>query len=104
MVRLPRLETGPDRDPWLLVPPHWSAPLPTRSRRRQLVAIIDTFIAAARRATAFEMLAAWCESLLEALRARWPEAVEEIPLYPVFQNDNQSRQTAVIPSAQRPAL
>jgi hypothetical protein len=85
MMRLPRVESGPDRDPWLLVPPGWSAPFPTRSRRRQLVAIIDTFIASARRTGSFETLATWCESLLDALRARWPEASEEIPLYPAFQ-------------------
>jgi hypothetical protein len=85
MVRLPKVEAGPDRNLWLLVPPGWSAPVPTRSRRRQLVAIIDTFIASARRAGTFETLAAWCESMVAALRARWPEATEEIPLYPAFQ-------------------
>jgi hypothetical protein len=85
MVRLPKVEAGPDRKPWLLVPPGWSAPVPTRSQRRQLVAIIDTFIASARRAGTCETLAAWCESLVDALRARWPEATEEIPLYPAFQ-------------------
>jgi hypothetical protein len=84
MVRLPRVEAGPDREPWSLVPPGWAAPLPIRSRRRQLVAIIDTFVTSARRAGSFETLAAWCESLLAALRARWPEASEEIPLYPAF--------------------
>jgi hypothetical protein len=85
MVRLPKVEAGPDRTPWLLLPPGWSAPIPTRSRRRQLVAIIDTFIASARRAGTCETLAAWCESLVDALRARWPESTEEIPLYPAFQ-------------------
>ena len=84
MVRLPKVEAGPDRNPWLLVPPGWSAPIPTRSRRRQLVAIIETFIASARRAGTFETLATWCESMVDALRARWPEATEEIPLYPAF--------------------
>src|SRR5437763_2997695 len=84
MVRLPRVEAGPDRNPWLLVPPGWSAPIPTRSRRRQLVAIIETFIASARRVGTFETLATWCESVVEALRARWPEATEEIPLYPAL--------------------
>jgi hypothetical protein len=84
MVRLPRVEIGPDREPWSLVPPGWAAPLPIRSRRRQLVAIIDTFITSARRAGSFEQLAAWCDSLLAALRARWPEASEEIPLYPAY--------------------
>jgi hypothetical protein len=84
MVRLPKVEAGPDRDLWLLLPPGWSAPIPTRSRRRQLVAIIDAFIASARRGGAFETLATWCESLVDALRARWPEATEEIPLYPAF--------------------
>jgi hypothetical protein len=85
MVRLPKVEAGPDRTPWLLVPPGWRAPAPTRSRRQQLVAIVDTFIASARRANAFEALAMWCESSVDALRARWPEASEEIPLYPAFQ-------------------
>jgi hypothetical protein len=84
MVRLPKVEAGPDRTPWLLVPPGWSAPVPTRSRRRQLVAIIETFIVAARRAGTFEALATWCDSLAAALRARWPEASEERPLYPAL--------------------
>ena len=84
MVRLPKVEAGPDRTPWLLLPPGWSAPIPTRSRRRQLVAIIDTFIASARRVGTFETLATWCESLVDALRARWPEASEDVPLYPAF--------------------
>jgi hypothetical protein len=109
MARLPRMEIGPDRDPWLLVPHGWEAPFPTRSRGRQLVAIIDTFIASARRAGSFETLAAWCENLLDALRARWPEASEEIPLYPAFQNDttqeidNQSPEMTAAAPAQRPA-
>jgi hypothetical protein len=63
---------------------HYMLEPPIRSRRRQLVAIIDTFVTSARRAGSFETLAAWCESLLAALRARWPEASEEIPLYPAF--------------------
>jgi hypothetical protein len=84
MARLPRVEAGPDRDPWPLVPPGWSAPIPTRSRRRQLVAIVETCIASARRAGTLERLTAWCDSTVGALRARWPEATEEIPLYPAF--------------------
>jgi Ser/Thr protein kinase RdoA (MazF antagonist) len=84
MARLPRVDAGPDRDPWLLLPPGWSAPVPTRSRRRQLVAILETGIASARRACAFEALAAWCECLTDALRGRWPEAAERLPLYPAF--------------------
>lgn len=84
MVRLPKVEAGPDRTPWLLVPPGWSAPLPTRSRRRQLVAIIETFIVSARRAGLFAALTVWCDNVVAALRARWPEASEEMPLYPAF--------------------
>jgi hypothetical protein len=85
MVRLPRVDAGPDRDPWLLLPSGWSGPAPTRSRRRQLVAILETGIASARRAGAFEALAAWCDCLVDALRERWPEAAEELPLYAAFQ-------------------
>lgn len=84
LVRLPRVDAGPDRDTWPLLPPDWSASIPTRSRRRQMVAILQTCIASARRAGAFEALAAWCEDLTEALQERWPEAAEELPLYPAF--------------------
>ena len=84
MVRLPRVDAGPDRDPWLLLPPGWLASVPIRSRRRQLVAILETCIASARRACAFESLAAWCDCLVDALRGRWPEAAEDLPLYPAF--------------------
>ncbi|MGI8968759.1 MAG: hypothetical protein ACR2GA_06620 [Chloroflexota bacterium] len=84
MVRLPRVEREPDRDSWLLLLTGWSAPIPTRSRRRQLVAIMETFVASAHRADTLEALAAWCESMVSVLRARWPEASEEIPLYPAF--------------------
>ncbi len=86
MERLPRVEAGPDRDSWPLLPSGWSAPIPTRSRRHQLVSVIDTFIASARRAGTLELFADWCESLVVALRARWPEATEDLPLlYPAFQ-------------------
>lgn len=84
MARLPKVDAGPDRDPWLLLPPSWSAPVPTRSRQRQLVAILETCIASAHRTCGFEAFAAWCESIVEALRGRWPEAVEELTLYPAF--------------------
>jgi hypothetical protein len=84
LVRLPKVEAGPDRDSWPLLPPGWSAPVPTRSRRQQLVATVETCIASAQRAGTLENLAAWLESLVGALRARWPEAAEELPLYPVF--------------------
>jgi hypothetical protein len=84
MARLPKVDAGPDRDPWLLLPPGWSAPTPTRSRRRQLVAILETCIASAHRARTFEAFAAWCECLVDALRERWPEAAEAIPCYPAF--------------------
>jgi hypothetical protein len=84
LVRLPKVEAGPDRDAWTLVPPAWSAPLPVRSRRHQLVAIIETCIASARQAGTLETLATWCESLVTALRTRWPEASEERPLYPAL--------------------
>jgi hypothetical protein len=88
LARLPKVDTGPDRDSWPLLPPGWTAPIPTRSRRRQLVAILETCIASAHRADAFEALAAWCERLTDALRERWPEAVEELPLYPAFQKQS----------------
>jgi hypothetical protein len=84
MVRLPKVEAGPDRDRWTLLPPGWSAPIPTRSRRRQLVAIIETFIAAAHRAGTLDALGAWCERVAAALRMRWPEATQELLLYPAF--------------------
>jgi hypothetical protein len=84
LVRLLRVETGPDRDYWRLVPPGWAAPLPARSRRRQLVAIVETSIASARGAGTFDTLADWEQRLVGALRARWPEATEELPLYPAF--------------------
>jgi hypothetical protein len=83
-ARLPRVEAGPDRGTWPLVPAGWSAPLPTRSRRRQLVAILETCSAAARQAGTLETLAVWCDSLVDALRARWPEATEDVPLFPAF--------------------
>ena len=84
LARLPRVDAGPDRDPWLLLPPNWSSPIPTRSRRRQLVAILETCIASCQSADAFETFAAWCERLVDALRKRWPEGAEELPLYPAF--------------------
>ncbi len=84
LARLPKVDAGPDRDPWLLLPPDWSAPVPSRSRRRQLVAILETCVVSAHRAGAFEAFAAWCESLLTALRHRWTEAAEELPLYSAF--------------------
>ncbi len=87
LARLPKVEAGPDRDPWLLLPPDWSAPVPTRSRRRQLVAILETCIASTHSARTFEALAAWCACLANALRERWPEAAEVLPLYPAFLQD-----------------
>jgi hypothetical protein len=84
LVRLPKVEPGPDRDAWTLVPPGWSAPLPAQSRQHQLVAIIATCIASARRAGRLEAFAGWCERMVGSLRARWPEASEERPLYPAF--------------------
>ena len=85
LARLPKVDAGPDRDSWPLLPPGWTAPVPTRSRRRQLVSILETCIASAHRADAFKALTAWCERLTDALRERWPEAAEELPLYPAFQ-------------------
>jgi len=84
MERLPRVEAGPDRDTWPLVPPGWLGPIPTRSRRGQLVATIETFTASARRAGTLEALTNWCADMAGALRARWPEGAEERPLYPAF--------------------
>ena len=31
-----------------------------------------------------DLLAAWGECLADALRGRWPEATEALPLYPAF--------------------
>lgn len=84
LARLPKVDAGPDQDPWQHLPPGWSGPAPIRSRRRQLVAILETCLTSARRADAFAALAAWCERLTDALRERWPEAAEEAPLYPAF--------------------
>ncbi len=84
MARLVKVDAGPDRDSWLLLPAGWSAPIPTRSRRRQLVAIMETCIASADRAGTLKALAAWCELMVDALCSRWPEATEEVPLYPAF--------------------
>ncbi|CAA9280137.1 MAG: hypothetical protein AVDCRST_MAG77-4329 [uncultured Chloroflexi bacterium] len=84
LERLPRVDAGPDRDHWTLLPAGWSAPIPTRSRRRQLVAIVETCIASARRAGTLQAFAAWCDDMVHALRARWPEASEETPLFPAF--------------------
>jgi hypothetical protein len=80
LVRLPRVDAGPDRDTWSLVPPGWSAPLPLRSRRRQLVSILETGTST----THFEALRDWCEQLTTTLRIHWPEAMEELPVYPAF--------------------
>lgn len=84
LARLARVDAGPDRDAWPLLPPGWSGPVPTRSRRRQLVSILETWLASADRAREFAALAAWCARFTDALRARWPEASEELPLYPAF--------------------
>ena len=84
MARLPLVDAGPDRDTWQLLPPDWSGPIPTRSRRRQLVSIIETWISLASRANALGALSTWCERITGALRDRWPEAREELPFYPAF--------------------
>jgi len=84
LARLPRVDAGPDRDPWLLLPSNWSAPTPTRSRRRQLIAILEMCIESVQRAGEFEALGGWCELLADALRERWPEAEEELASYPAF--------------------
>jgi len=84
MARLLRVDAGPDRDPWQLLPPGWSGPVPMRSRRRQLVSILETSIVAMNRASAFDGLADWCERVTDTLRTRWPEATDELPLYPAF--------------------
>ena len=84
LARLPKADAGPDRDPWLLLPPGWSEPIPTRSRRRQLAALLETCIASAHQAGAFEAFAGWCERLADALRERWPEAAADVPLFPAF--------------------
>ena len=84
LARLPKVDAGPDRDPWLLLPPDWSAPIPLRSRRRQMVSILETYIASTRRANTFEAFASWCECLNDALHERWSEASETLSLYPAF--------------------
>jgi hypothetical protein len=84
MVRLPRVDAGPDQDPWLLLPPGWSSAVPLRSRRRQLVSILETWTASAQQVHTFDALAAWCVRMIDSLRLRWPEATEELPLYPAF--------------------
>jgi len=87
LARLPKVNTGPDRDSWMLLPSGWTAPPPNRSRRRQLVAILETCIAFARRADGFKALTTWCERLTGTLRERWPEAHEALPIYPAFSNN-----------------
>ena len=84
LARLPRVDAGPDRDGWTLLPPDWSGPAPTRSRRGQLVATLETCRASLRRADAFGALAGWFDRLEDALRGRWPEAAEPHPLFPAF--------------------
>jgi len=84
LARLPRVDAGPDRDWWPLLPPGWSGPAPTRSRRRQLVATLETCRASLRRAGAFGALADWCGRLEDVLRGRWPEAAGVLPLFPAF--------------------
>jgi Phosphotransferase enzyme family len=84
LARLERVQAGPDRDRWPLLPPGWSSPIPTRSRRGQLLSILETGIASARRADSLDGFATWGEALLGALRARWPEGSAALPRYPVF--------------------
>ncbi|BDI32419.1 hypothetical protein CCAX7_44700 [Capsulimonas corticalis] len=87
LARLPKMDVGPDRNIWLALPPDWSQPAPARSRKRQLVAILEVCVATTRRAAAFDAFAAWCERLADALRKRWPEGAGELPLYPAFLNE-----------------
>lgn len=84
LARLQGVETGPDRDPWLLLPTDWSGPVPVRSRRRQLVSILETCIDSLRRANTLSSFAGWCERITIALQSRWKESAEELPLYPAF--------------------
>ena len=85
MTRLTRVDAGPDRDSWPILPLDWSAPIPTRSRRQQLVSILETCISSLRQAGVHDALAAWFEAIATSLRARWPEAMDETLLYPAFQ-------------------
>jgi hypothetical protein len=85
LARLERVAAGPDRDRWPLLPPGWRGLVPTRSRRGQLLSILETGVAAARRAETLGGFAAWGERLLAALRARWPEARAPRPCYPAFE-------------------
>lgn len=87
LVRLPRVDAGPDCDPWLLLPPSWNGPPPVRSRRRQLMAIIETCLASAQPDAACTAITSWLERLAVALQRRWPEAGEPDPPYPAFAGD-----------------
>jgi hypothetical protein len=84
MARLPKVDAGPDRDPWLLLPANWSGTVPKRSRRRQLVAIIETCLASLEQARAFPALAGWLARTIESLHDRWPESTGELPLFTAF--------------------
>lgn len=84
LARLQGVEAGPDRSPWLLLPPDWSGLVPTPSRRRQLVSILETCSDALRRANTLDRFAGWCERLTDALHSRWKESAEELPIYPAF--------------------
>ncbi len=84
LARLQGVDTGPDPDPWLLLPPDWSGPAPIRSRRRQLVSLLETCSDSLRRADTLGSFAGWCEQMTIALRSRWKESTEELPLYPAF--------------------
>ncbi|MDQ2688000.1 MAG: aminoglycoside phosphotransferase family protein, partial [Armatimonadota bacterium] len=86
LARLARVDAGPDRDDWPLLPPDWVGPVPTRSRRQQLVSILETGVTSmdCAHGVDFGALTAWCVRLTNTLRARWPEATETCPQYPAF--------------------
>jgi hypothetical protein len=85
ITRLTRVDAGPDRDSWPILPHDWAALIPIRSRRQQLVSILERCISSLRQAGLYDALVAWFETIATSLRARWPEAMKESPLYPAFQ-------------------
>jgi hypothetical protein len=84
MERLRKVDEGPDRDAWLLLPAGWLGSPPVRSRRRQLVSTMEAGVAAARRAGVLAAWAGWCDGMLEVLDHRWPETREARERYPAF--------------------
>lgn len=53
-------------------------------RKSQMVATIDVAVAAARDAERYPALATWLEDMADAMRVRWTEATESLPVYVAF--------------------